>query len=78
MSVQAVHPVTGLPESDKTLEAYRAARHEEQLAWVRWKQAEKAAELLNVTRELEWLDAFLADPTTGNLHKAQTYFGYPK
>lgn len=68
--------MTDLPESAETVEAYKAARRDEIVAWMRWIRAKKAAELLNTTRELEWLDAFLADPTTENIRKAQTFFGY--
>jgi hypothetical protein len=70
--------MTDLPKSAETVEAYKAARRDEALAWMRWKHAEKTAELLNTTRELEWLDAFLADPTTENIRKAQLIFGYDK
>lgn len=70
--------MTNLPESAEVVEAYKAARCDEVLAWMRWKHAEKTAELLNTARELEWLDAFLADPTTENIQKAQVFFGYNK
>ncbi len=35
--------MTSLPESADTVEAYKAARRDEVIAWMRWMRAKKAA-----------------------------------